>query len=240
MATYRELVYMCLDTLKLKSDDSFIQREHIIFLLDKYRSLLLKQRYADVKKEIPESNYQTICIDLEQSQGIEGDDCTGYFLKSTKKIPEMLTIVKPKVSTVNYFIGNINYVSRNQFKYVGGNPFLRNMIYSTLGPDEYLYLKSDNPQYLHLSKVRVTGIFENSSNATELSCDTDDSTCDVLDMSFPLEEALIPVMLDMITKELTVVEYKPADTENDANDNLSEVSNGTRRVQQDSQQERQH
>ena len=44
MATYKELVYMCLDELKLKSDDSFIQQEHIIFLLDKYRAFILKQR----------------------------------------------------------------------------------------------------------------------------------------------------------------------------------------------------
>lgn len=232
MATYRELVYMCLDSLKLRSDDSFIQQEHIIFLLDKYRAFLLKQRYSDVKKEIPESNYQTICLDLEKTQGIDGDDCSGYFLKSVQEIPNMLTIAQPKVSTLNYFIGNINYVSRNQFKYVGNNKFLRNMIYSTLAPDEHLYLKSNNPQYQYLEKVRLTGIFEDSSKAAELSCDTGDSKCDVLDMDYPLEEGLIPPVIELIVKDLTVVEYKPDDPDNNAHDDLSDVSNGTRRVQQ--------
>lgn len=232
MATYRELVFMCLDELKLKSDDSFIQEEHIIFLLDKYRSLILKQRYSDNKKEIPESNYQTICLDLEKSQGIDGDDCSGYFLKSVQKIPNMLTVAKPKVSTLNYFIGNINYVSRNQFKYIGGNRYLRNMIYATLSLDEHLYLKSENVQYQYLNKVRVTGIFEDSSKAAELSCDKEDGQCDVLDMTYPLEEGLVPPVIELIVKDLTGVEYKPEDDENNAHDDLSDVSNETRRVQQ--------
>lgn len=232
MATYKELVYMCLDELKLKSDDSFIQQEHIIFLLDKYRAFILKQRYSDTKKEIPESNYQTICLDLEKTQGIDGDDCSDYFLKSKQKIPNMLTIAKPKVSTLNYFIGNINYVSRNQFKYAGGNRYLHNIIYSTLSPDKYLFLKSDNPQYQYLNKVRVTGIFEDSSKAAELSCDKDDKHCDVLDMSYPLEEGLVPPVIELIVKDLTSTEYKPTDDTNNANDDLSDVSNGTRRVQQ--------
>jgi len=48
---------MALDELKLHSDDANFTEEHIIFLADKYRAILLKQRYADVKKEIPLANY---------------------------------------------------------------------------------------------------------------------------------------------------------------------------------------
>ena len=63
--TWRQLVYMVLDEIKLTSDDSIINENHVIFLLNKYRTFLLKQRYSDIKKPIPESNYQTICLDLE-------------------------------------------------------------------------------------------------------------------------------------------------------------------------------
>jgi hypothetical protein len=48
---------MCLDELHLTSDDSLFNEDHILFLINKYRAFLLKQRYSDIKKQIPESNY---------------------------------------------------------------------------------------------------------------------------------------------------------------------------------------
>ena len=77
MSKYRELVYMVLDELKLSSDDSYFTEDHIIFLLGKYRTLLLKQRYSDIKKPIPESNYQTICLNLVRVPAISGEPCEG-------------------------------------------------------------------------------------------------------------------------------------------------------------------
>ena len=42
MSTYRELIYMVLDQLKAISDDRYIEEEHIIFLLKKYRISILE------------------------------------------------------------------------------------------------------------------------------------------------------------------------------------------------------
>ena len=53
MNTLREMVYMVIDQLKNLSDDSYYTEEHIIYLLNKYRALLLKQRYSDVKRQVP-------------------------------------------------------------------------------------------------------------------------------------------------------------------------------------------
>ena len=39
MNTYREIVYMCLDQVKLISDDAYYTQDHIIFLADKYRAV---------------------------------------------------------------------------------------------------------------------------------------------------------------------------------------------------------
>lgn len=41
---------MVLDELKLLNDDSFYTEDHVLFLAVKYRGLLLKQRYSDIKK----------------------------------------------------------------------------------------------------------------------------------------------------------------------------------------------
>lgn len=226
MTTYRELIHYVLDNLKLISDDSIFTEEHVLFLLDNYRTFVLKQRYSDIRKEIPESNYQTICVDLEKVDAFEGDPCSGQYLRSKDKIPEMMSIGKQRISPVDYFSGNINYVNRERFKYAGEGRYSHNAIFGTIGPDEHLYLKSNNPQAYHLCKARVTGIFENSSKASELSCDTegDEPVCDVMDRSFPLEEALIPVMLELILKELGGQKYQAEDKENDAADNLANIA----------------
>ena len=72
MAKYKEIVSMVLDELKVTSDDSIFTEGHIIFLARIYRSFLLKQRYStDLKKVIPESNYQTLCLDLEKVPAID-------------------------------------------------------------------------------------------------------------------------------------------------------------------------
>lgn len=227
MSTYKELVYICLDELKLHSDDAVFTEDHVIFLLNKYRVFLLKQRYSDIKKQIPESNYQTICLDLIEVPAISGEPCEGgSYLRSKEKVPFLMKIGNPKVYPVDYYQGEITYVSRERMRYVGYNKYLKNIIYASLGPDNYLYFKSFNPQYLYLEKARMTGIFEDPQVASELQCSDENGNivCDVLDRTFPIEDALIPPMIELVVKELLGAEYRPADETNDAKDNLSDVT----------------
>lgn len=223
MSTYKEIVYMCLDELKMISDDAYYTQDHIIFLADKYRAFLLKKNYTDIKKAIPESNYQTVCLSLEKVKGIDGDDCSNTYLRSKEKIPDILPVGTPKVSSMDFLSGEITYVSRERMKYVGHNKYLKDIIYCTIGPDNKLYLKSENSQAYYLENVAYTGIFEDSAAASEMACEGDgsESKCDPLDNPFPLEEALIPLMIEFIVKELTGASYRPEDEQNNANDDLS-------------------
>ena len=226
MSTYKELIYMCLDELKLYSDDALYTEEHIMFLLGKYRTFLIKQRYSDVKKQIPESNYQTICLDLIEVPAISGEPCEGgFYLRSKEKIPFLMKIGNPRVYPIDYYQGEITYVSRDRMRYVGYNKYLQNIIYASLGPDNYLYFKSFNPQFLYLEKVRMTGIFEDTLAASELQCpdESGNTVCDVLDREFHIENALIPPLIQLVVEELTKAEYKPEDKENNSDDDLSEV-----------------
>ena len=227
MSTYKELIYMCLDELKLYSDDALYTEEHIMFLLGKYRTFLIKQRYSDVKKQIPESNYQTICLDLIEVPAISGEPCEGgSYLRSKEKIPFLMKIGNPRVYPIDYYQGEITYVSRDRMRYVGYNKYLQNIIYASLGPDNYLYFKSFNPQFLYLEKIRMTGIFEDTLAASELQCPDENGNivCDVLDREFPIEAALVPSLIELVVKELLGAEYRPDDKTNDAKDELSEVS----------------
>jgi len=223
MSTFREIIYMILDEMKISTDDSYFTEDHIMYLINKYRVLILKQRYSDIKKQIPESNYQTICLDLIEVPAISGEPCEGgSYLRSKEKIPFLMKIGNPMVYPVDYYQGEITYVSRERMRYVGYNKYLKNIIYASIGPDNYLYFKSFNPQYLYLEKARMTGIFEDPQAASELQCpdENGDTVCDVLDKTFPIEDALIPPMIELVVKELLGAEYIKKDEENNAKDDL--------------------
>lgn len=220
---------MCLDQVKLISDDAYFTQDHVMFLADKYRAFLLKKFYTDVKKVVPESNYQTVCLNLEKVQGIEGDECSDTYLRSIESIPNLIPVGTPKVSSADFLSGQVTYVSRERMKYVGHNKFLKDIIYCTIGPDGKLYLKSSNPQMYYLERVSYTGIFEDSSKALELSCDESaEAKCEPMDNDFPLEEALIPMLIEQIVKDL-VNSYRPEDEANNAKDDLANLSLNTPR-----------
>ena len=228
--TYREIIYIILDQLKNTSDDSLFTEDHISFLADKYRTFLLKQRYSDIKKQIPESNYQTICLDLIKVPAIDNYSCGGYYLKSKEKIPYLMKIGNTVVYPTDYYQGNITYISRDRMRYVGYNKWMKNIIYCSLAPDGYLYFKSENPQFRYLEKVRFTAIFEDAEKVSELSCDDNDTnSCTLLDKIFPLEEALVPTLIELIVNEIKKATYSPEDQANNAEDDLADMISFIRR-----------
>ena len=219
--TWREAVYMVLDELKLMSDDSNFNEDHIIFLLSKYRSFILKQTYYKTKQIMPESNYQTICVDLN----LLSDCTTGDMLVSTTSIPTTMSIGTSRIYADNYYYGDIAFISKERMRFVCNNKWLKNIIYGCIGPDKHLYLKSSNPQFKYLCKVNLTSIFEDASEAIKL----DDNNCDILDAEFPLETALISQLIELTVTEIKKALYNPEDIENNANDDLSNLVNFIRR-----------
>ena len=229
MSTFKELIYLVLDELKGMSDDFDFTEDHVHYLLTKYRAFLLKQRYSDIKKQIPESNYQTICLDLINVPAISGEPCTGgVYLRSKQKVPFLMQIGTPRVYPIDYYQGEITYVSRDRMRYVGYNKFLQNIIYCSIGPDNYLYFKSPNPQYLYLEKVKFTGIFQDSMQASNLQCpdNNGETVCDPIDRTFPIEDALVPPLIELVVKELAGSAYKPDDEANNAKDDLANKLTG--------------
>lgn len=229
--TYREVTYLILDLLKQSSDDSYYTQEHILFLVSKIRSAILKQTYSNIKKEIPESNYQTICLDLIEVPAIAGEPCEGgSYLRSQQEIPSTLTIGNTQIYPVDYYQGEITFVPRERMRYVGHNKWLQNIIYASLGPDSHLYFKSSNPQYLYLKKAKMTGIFEDTDKAAELECSSEEGeVCDIMDKKFPLEEGLVASVIELTVKYLNGAAYKPKDSTNNAADDLSDIMTFIRR-----------
>lgn len=234
MATYREVVFMTLDKLKSNTDDKYFEEGHIVFLINEYRAFLLKQRYSDIKKQVPESNYQTICLELTEAPAISGVPCEGgSYMQSTVGLPHMLKMSQPRIYPENFYSGyEITYVTRERMRYVGHNKFLQNIIYASLGADAHLYLKGFDANVNTLQKVRVTGVFENSQEAFNLICE-DNKTgepgeCDILNAILPLEDPLISPLIELIVNDLLNAVYRPEDENNNSNDDLASVGTKTK------------
>jgi len=227
----RDLVYMILDECKLSSsDDLYITEDHVIFLIKRYRSFLIKkeqEREKTTTDVASEFEYQQICLDLEKVEAIPGFPCEGgYYLRSTEPIPKILEGTVPRVYPIDFY-GNINiaYVSRERMRFIGTNKFLKNIIYVSTGPDLRLYIKANNPQFSYLKHLRMNAIFEDFDEAASLLCDSDgnDESCDPLDAEFPIRDYLVPTLIEMTVKELTAANYKPMDKSNNADDDLADM-----------------
>lgn len=229
--TYKEIVFICKDLLKIITDDASFEDEHVIFLAGKFRSLLLKKYYDTPKKPAPDAAYQTICLDLKL--GDTFNICNRHeYLKSVQALPYTMPIGGVRVYPIDFTYTNINYVTSSRFPYVGINDYTKNMLYTTIGPDNHLYLRSGNPQFKYLKKVKVTAIFENVDSKETIKllckenkpCDELNNECDdIMEQRFPIEEALIPELIELIVKELMTGLYHPADLKNNAKDDLSDV-----------------
>lgn len=229
MATYQQVVSMVLDFMKISSDDAYITEDHVKFLLDKYRIYVLKSKYADNIKasigQVPsDSNYQTLNMELEKVDGVDGVPCTGTFLRSTKPIPAKAHVGLCKLIAGVMFGDNLIFVSPTRFRYVGTGRIGRTFNYAAIGADKHLYLRSGNPQLYYLEKADLWAIFENPEDVENNNAEVSgNAACDPFEIEFPLESNLLPLVMQYVVKELLGAAYRPQDTENNAADELSEL-----------------
>lgn len=227
-----EVVYYCLDAIKAFSDDAYVNEDHIIFLLGKYRGALLQQ-YHNIKKLIPESNYQTVCLTMEPAKVIS---CTANaILKSIEEIPGIMTVGTSSILLYNGMESeNIVFVPFSRLGFVGHNKWKQNFIYASVGADRHLYLASTNPQAEHLSSIRMKGLFEDFEKAAELECDSEgNKSCDIMDKDFPMEVSLIPDLIARVVTDALGILYRSSDTKNNANDDLSDIAAFVRQAMKD-------
>lgn len=224
MTTYREAIYMCLDLIKGMSDDFTYTEDHIAYLLDKFRALLLKQRYGnDPKKHVPYSNYQSLYCTWDNSTGITT-------LKSNEQIPYMLQIGIPRVITTHtdYYDYRFELVSRERLPFVGNNKFTKMITYCAIDETNHLCLKpksewfNDKGDYLGPVECYVVGIFENPREVTDEISFNESSTNHEWDRNIPIEEGLVTTLIELVVKELLGASYRPSDiTNNNVDDNAN-------------------
>ena len=202
--TYRELVYMCLDEIKLASDDSYITEDHILFLISKYRAFLLRQKYEKTNMPVSESNYQ--CILVTPNKDI---------------VPEVMSVAKPRVFTITEEEGKspvtsfLTYVSPHRYHFVGENRILQPITYCTIDHNKKLQCKNKE-----LTDVNIFAVFEDIVKGSEFNLK---DGADVLDCECPIETDLVSGVQELVVKDALGIAYRPKDNMNNANDDLSSL-----------------
>lgn len=260
MTKYKELVAFILDSIRAVSDDAFITEDHVLFLLNKYRSYLLKQKYEkDPRVQVPASNYQSVELDLQQygnttsqswdyedmppkySTIADSDDRANMsglisyeqhgdseahtrwddhnlvkrtYLRSTEQLPYTMQLGISSCYIVDPFMATITMISKERLEFVGWNKFLQKIIYGAIGPDQRLYIKSNNPEFLAIKKVIFHGILEDPTSVMD----------DAMEEDCPIEEALVSPLIKSVIADLLQFEYRPQDPANNANDDLSDIN----------------
>lgn len=214
MTTYREAIYMCLDLLKGMSDDFTYTEDHIAYLLDKFRALLLKQRYGnDPKKHVPYSNYQNIKVTFNNANEVK------RIIKSDNAIPNMLQLGIPRITTPDEYYYNYRFelTSRERLPFVGNNKYTSMINYCAINEDNHiLYATKDNQwseSKVNPSEFTITAIFENPREVESMD----------LDSNIPIEETLVTTLIELVVKELASSVYRPADDVNDNRDDNADM-----------------
>lgn len=221
--TYREMVYIIIDLCKLQSDDTVYTEEHLVYLINKYRALILKREYSKKSNMIHSDNYQTICLDVERYKEFD-DECSELLLRSTEPMPNTILDNSIKITTVDTLNSSLSYTTPERFQYITANPFTRNIIHTTKNYDNYVYLKSANPQFSHLKYIKVTAVFSDPSEAYDLDCSNNDE-CDFMDKKLPLEDSLVSILQEALVKIIQPSSYMVEDTVNNASDDLQNSLN---------------
>lgn len=229
MATFGEIVYSVLDLLKEKTDDAHFTEEHAIFFASHIRNLLLERKYKNSRNQtftpMSDENLQDICLTLEPTEMLPSG-CTGLWLHSIEEIPDTINVSNTTLSTISDMIqSTVTFIPPERMPYVGYNKWLKNIIYAAKSNDGHLYITGNHPQFMYLEKVRMTAVFSDPRKAAELSCDGDGSgKCNILEMKFPLESALIPSCIELTVQEMMGSRYAPEDKQNDAKDGLADAA----------------
>lgn len=212
MTTYREAIYMCLDLLKGTSDDFSYTEDHIAYLLDKFRALLLKQRYGnDPKKHIPYSNYQNVEVSFSPKE-------VKTIVKSDNQIPNMLQLGIPRIITPDnyYYDYKFEFTSRERLPFTGNNRFTSMINYCAIDEDNHVLYKTKPNQWIMTedtiqltpNRFSIVGIFENPKDLYD----------DYIDEAIPIEETLVTTLIGMVVDSLAKVVTAPSDTINNGTD----------------------
>lgn len=225
--TQRDIVYLIMDELRNSTDDVFFEERHIMAYMSKYRAFLLKQKYADLRKTILQANYSVVCLDLERAEGMFDLCGTSPYMRTVEPVLDDIGVGTQTVSsTSDFFDIHFSFVEPSRFKYVGHNKWTRNFIYVTMGPDGRLYFSGGNNMLFNMKSIMYSYVGSDLEFIANHTCsDNSEEICEYIDTKFPLEDSLVPNLIQLIVSELRYPKEQPVDENNNARDDNSSTVN---------------
>ena len=215
MSTYRQLVFMVLDELKMRTDDVSLEVDHIIILLNKYRASYIKQKYGgQLKKNIPLPYYQIMTILVHPINKV-----------SYKKIPKLIDLNGVELSTDVDALNTqnthkITLVHPQRFEYTGVNKYLTSILYATIWYDNYFKVKYSGTIP---STFKVSALLENPTDIIAFEAEDNSPLMNPLDLEFPMEEAGIGEIIAYVLKEVADIRIFPFVDKNNAKEDTVNV-----------------
>ena len=243
-----DLAYSILESIRpMIKDDEIIDLREIKFEIHNQRALWLTNYLNKPLRVIDDGILQTICEDIDI---VDASSCCNVTTKCTamrtrREIPETIALhdgnLIYRVGPVDLTKPAFNYVSYQHALFAGNGRFNKDNVYTFL-KEGYIYLLI-NPQSMVMSgitRIAITGIFENPSDISEfnncngMSCYTDDSP-------YPLTRALWNYIKPQVIRQLLPNIYMPDDIRNDASGTIKtseQNKNAINKLSQENGQEK--
>jgi hypothetical protein len=219
MSTKNYYIYDIIEALRQFSDDTNVSIEHLSFLIDNNRALLLRQKYKDIGQIIPQGIRQRLHFPLE----LVDDNVFASLnkvLATTTALPRLIEsgdyMRALYLDGGNYKDMRFIYVQPERFQYCGNNFDVANVIYVTLNQDYKLNLKALNPSHKLVENIRIWGVFENPKDAWEVSADYDATKDFDTEIYYPIDSDMWVTMKEMILKQIIGSMKIPEDKINSA------------------------
>ena len=113
------------------------------------------------------------------------------YYQSDEVVPYTLQLGIPRISTLDYYDINFEFVSRERLPFVGYNKYLKNIRYCAINDHNKLcVVPKEGDDFADFKILRLTAIFEDPRSIHT------DSTIHWMDNEFPLEESLITTLIE--------------------------------------------
>ena len=220
--TKREIIYLVLERLNARSDDSNPTEELVSSLIDVKRSMILKQRFSKAQWNIPIELRQEICMDVSLYDVISGYSGAGKILKTNNAVPSAIKIKgfsgpimirKEDGSSIPF-----NLIPIERLPYIGDNRYTAMLTYATLDLDGRIILISKDEKLKFLKQIRVTDLFEKPDEAYNLECKDNNMSgiVEPWDITYPVESAMIDDIVKLVVQDLAKSLSIPEDKVNNA------------------------
>jgi len=214
--TLNEIIYTIRESVRRYTLDSTIDDREIIFQVNLYRALYFRNEYNKNYRDVIETNKQTACVKL-----IEFENCT---LISEKELPRFIELhEKPSISRITSAKQtNIPFdiVSFTKLPFTGNGRFNKKNVFVSLTPEGKMIVKSDNKQLPMLTKLLVTGVFENPLDLQDFKCDLEETQeCFSFDTQYPIAPHTFVYVIQNVTNYFLAKLQIPVDSANNADEN---------------------